>query len=129
MNYNLSARFFIISAIIFALGGIYFLFDPTTTPWMPVCLIKMLTGFDCPGCGSQRFLHYCLHLDFHAAAEANMILFLVIPYILFWGCVELFSSQSSRLYKALNSPGAIIIIILLLLIWTIIRNLPHLPFK
>src|SRR5947209_2229629 len=36
----------------------------------PSCLIKLTTGFDCPGCGGTRAFWYLLHGDVPAAARS-----------------------------------------------------------
>lgn len=49
--------------IVAAGAALYFIFDPAVTRWAPKCMFRVLTGYDCPGCGSQRALHALLHAD------------------------------------------------------------------
>lgn len=63
------------------LGWLYFRFDPTLYPF-PKCPFWSLTGLKCPGCGSQRALHQLLHGQVGAAAQANLLFVLVLPYLL-----------------------------------------------
>ena len=39
----------------------YGLNDPADHTPLPKCLLKTVTGYDCPGCGAQRALHALLH--------------------------------------------------------------------
>lgn len=105
------------------IATLYFFVDPAGAAWMPKCIIKCLTGLDCPGCGSQRFLHALLHADFAEAARANLLLFAVLPYIIFWIWVEADPASTPRLHRALNSIPAVITLLLIILIWSIFRNL------
>lgn len=64
-----------ICAVVYAL-------DPAEQPLMPKCVFKLLTGFDCPGCGFQRALHAFLHGQWASAARYNLFLLLALPYLL-----------------------------------------------
>lgn len=64
-----------------ALLLVYALVDPATTVWAPKCPFKLLTGLDCPGCGSQRAIHALLTGDLAAAWHAHPILVVALPYL------------------------------------------------
>lgn len=66
---------------IITLGTIYFLFNPLDSVYFPKCPFHLFTGYDCPGCGSQRTIHHLLHLDIVNAFKANALFVLAIPYI------------------------------------------------
>lgn len=40
-----------------------------------------MTGLKCPGCGSQRAVHYLLNGQFIPAFRANPLLVMSIPYL------------------------------------------------
>ena len=46
--------------------AVYFALDPARHPF-PRCMFLTLTGWQCPGCGSQRALHALLHGDIASA--------------------------------------------------------------
>lgn len=52
---------------------VYGLFDPMQT-FFPKCIFNMLTGWQCPGCGSQRAVHQLLHGNFLQAFYLNALL-------------------------------------------------------
>lgn len=67
-----------------AAGGaayIYYTYDPAMHSWFPSCPLKMLTGLDCPGCGSQRCVHAILHGEFRQAFQYNALLIPFLPYL------------------------------------------------
>lgn len=106
-----------------AMTVVYFFVDPAQSKLMPRCLFKSLTGWDCPGCGSQRMLHALLHGDWAGAWHANPLLLSMVPYILLLGFVSLFRTRYRRLYSLLCSPAAIAVIFTLMILWFIGRNI------
>ena len=65
-------------------GAAYlFLFEPGKSGFFLPCIFRLLTGFNCPGCGSTRAMHQMLHGHFLAAFELNPLLLLAIPFLLF----------------------------------------------
>ncbi|GAB3679179.1 DUF2752 domain-containing protein [Saccharopolyspora tripterygii] len=48
---------------------------------LPPCPIKLLTGFDCPGCGGTRMIFSLLHGDLPAALHHNAFALLVLPLL------------------------------------------------
>jgi len=58
------------AAVLLYLG----LTDPESAP-LPQCVFKRLTGFDCPGCGTQRAIHALLHGRVGEAWRLNAALF------------------------------------------------------
>nr|MBD5377303.1 DUF2752 domain-containing protein [Bacteroides sp.] len=52
---------------------VYAVFDPSSSAFFPRCPLKVLTGYDCPGCGSQRAFHALLHGDIAAVVRYNAL--------------------------------------------------------
>ena len=81
--------------VVFATGGIYFytVFDPERQgSFFPKCIFYVLTGYKCPGCGTQRALHHLLQGDFLEAFKQNALAFLSVPYII----LQTFAHKSRR---------------------------------
>ena len=53
--------------------------DPLAA-WFPKCWFKMLTGFDCPGCGTGRAAHLLLNGDVLGAMRMNPLLFPAVAF-------------------------------------------------
>jgi len=72
------------TVIFLAVGLAYFLFVQLTGIGIP-CMIKLVSGKYCPGCGVSRMLISILKLDFAAAAKYNYLLFCLLPLAIVWG--------------------------------------------
>ncbi len=106
-----------------AVAAFYFIFDPASAWWMPRCPLKAMTGLQCPGCGSQRLLHALLHGDLQGAWQANALLLLSIPGIVFLGWLELRRERHPRLYARIYRTPFIIAVGVVLAGWGVIRNI------
>ena len=112
-------------AIVVALLLLFF-FNPETTAVYPRCPSRLLTGYQCAGCGSLRATHALLHGRLLQAWHYNPILFLGMPLVFFLLAIERLHHRhtwAERIYLRCNSPLFIGILILITIAWTIIRNL------
>lgn len=101
---------------------IYGLFDPAEG-YFPRCIIKTITGYDCPGCGSQRAIHALLNGDIIAAWHHNALMMLTIPFVALLVTTRLYATRLPRLFTALRSTVAAYTITIIVLAWWIGRNL------
>lgn len=90
---------------------------------MPKCMLHTITGWDCPGCGSQRAAHALLHGDIPEAFRQNALLMIMLPYLALLLVAELFKTRLQGLFKALYSTTAIIIVVCVIVAWGVVRNL------
>lgn len=67
------------AAAIGACAVVRLLDPPATEGNPPFCPFKMMTGYDCPGCGATRSLNALLHGDVVAAADHNLLFVLALP--------------------------------------------------
>ena len=88
----------------------------------PVCPFRLLTGWNCPGCGALRMIHDVLHGDLAAAINDNVLLLVGIPVLV--GLILL----RRRRGKSLLTVPAGVTIATVALAWTVARNLPGFPF-
>lgn len=125
MNFQAAARLPLIGIAAAAAASLilYAFIDPADTAWLPKCPVHLLTGFDCPGCGSQRALHAIFHGDLAEALRFNAMLFLFIPLIVLMALIEMRRERWPKAYKALYRPAAIYSILGLIAGWTILRNI------
>jgi len=87
----------------------------------PVCLFKMLTGWDCPGCGGLRMTHDVLHGDLAAAVADNVFLLVGAPVLALW-------MLARRRGRAAAPPiPSIVAVVVVTAVWTVLRNLPEFP--
>ncbi|MEI6062620.1 MAG: DUF2752 domain-containing protein [Bacteroidota bacterium] len=104
---------------------LYYLFDPVGQIWFPKCPFYLLTGYKCPGCGSQRAVHYLLHFNIADAFRQNALLVVSLPYITL---AFLFDYAGLKVRwpearKFLFGFNAILILLVIVISWWVIRNL------
>lgn len=126
-------RYFLIVTLPLAVaGGLAFLYfhNPSSSATFPPCPIRRFTGLDCPGCGMTHALYSLLHLRLAAAFFYNPFIY---PLVLFLGMITtafyiyLFIGRP-RIRLRLPVPAACSII-LVLAVYTVLRNLPFWPFN
>lgn len=108
---------------------VYYQINPAGQDWMPKCPFHSITGLHCPGCGSQRAIHDFLHGNIIEGFQHNFLMglgFLVLFYKLFL----LFRAKfyPDKKTNLLYNPKTPWIILVLILSFWILRNLPFAPF-
>lgn len=86
------------------------------------CPVHLFTGYSCPGCGSQRAMLCLLHLHPLEALRSNYILFPALIYLALLGVGWSFSRYRG-LYHMLTQPWVIYLIIVVIVGWTVVRNI------
>jgi len=89
----------------------------------PRCFFKMLTGYDCPGCGSQRAFYSLLHGDIAAAWSYNPFIFFAVPAAIFYIIVENGREAWPRLHSRSVHPAILTAILIAIIAWWLLRNL------
>jgi hypothetical protein len=89
--------------------------------FFPVCPFRLLTGWNCPACGGLRMMHDVLHGDLAAAITDNVFLLLGIPMLAGWVLLR------RRSGKPLFSVPAVASVLVAMVAWTALRNLPGFP--
>lgn len=113
----------LVIAALMVLGFIYYALDPSASSVFPRCAFLSLTGYKCPGCGSQRAIHALLHGDVAGAFRFNALLFIAVPWIALCLFAEGQRVRNPRLYARLNAPLLIWLFLALVLIWWLLRNI------
>ena len=73
--------FVLLAAAISAAVTVYLRYDPETSSFFPKCPFHLLTGLECPGCGSQRAIHSLLNGKIGQALHYNLLVVIAIPYL------------------------------------------------
>lgn len=131
LNTTTKKLFIIIVIALFGIlfFAIYYNFNPSSEGNLfPRCPFLLITGYQCPGCGSQRAIHSLLHLDIAKAFSYNPILIISIPYLIIISIIKyrLKTSNSEKLWKFRNilmGKNAIIIIAITFISFWILRNI------
>ncbi len=85
----------------------------------PSCVIRRLTGYDCPGCGSQRALDALLHGHIAEAWSYNYALPVLVAVAL------LYIVSPQRIRGVLYHPATLSALIIAMLGWWVLRNVYH----
>jgi len=107
---------------------IYKIYNPIQNIYFPKCPFKGLTGYKCPGCGSQRAIHYLLNFEIKYAFGENMLLVLSIPYLIMGFIFDLIKNPNDeglKWRKILFGVKAIYIILTIIVSFWILRNITY----
>ncbi|MCW2542150.1 MAG: hypothetical protein JWN95_3875 [Frankiales bacterium] len=112
-------------SVVLPLG--YFV-DPGRTH-VPLCPFHALTGLNCPLCGATRATHSLLHGDFGQAWHDNALFLIGLPFLLLAGLQWLGVGRSwpdarNRQVRGLVRPALRVAVLIVVLAFTIVRNLP-----
>lgn len=102
------------------------IFNPYDVSWFPKCPFKSLTGLKCPGCGSQRALHFLFHLQISKAFHENALLICSIPYVITGFVFDNIKNPSLKIQywrKKLFGITAIYVVLFVIISFWIIRNI------
>lgn len=113
----------IAAAIILAVAvGVYFFIDPSSSPVFPKCPFKVMTGMQCPGCGSQRAIHALLHGDIPSAWRFNALLVISVPVLAVMLPVQFMRRRHPQLYLKVFCTATIWTTFAVVTAWWIARN-------
>lgn len=112
------------------LAVLFFALDPARHDLFPRCLFNSITGYYCPGCGSQRAIHSLLHLNFAGVVSHNFLflpaILLIIYHYSFPILNRFFNWKLPNIFYFKNTPWIILSVVILF--W-IFRNIPTYPFS
>lgn len=110
--------YWVSSVLLVAALIILYAYNPSEGGVFPPCPFHVLTDLHCPGCGSLRAVHQLLHGEFANAFSLNPLLVLSIP------AVGLLLLRPPLLYARWTPWIALV----LLVSYTLLRNIPLWPF-
>ena len=112
-------------------GIFYFTFpDPTNPLHTPACPFRTLTGLYCPGCGSGRAFHHLWRFEIYRAFRLNPLMMIFMPFLLYaYFSNWLLVLRGKSLPRFFLSGRFIICILVVILLFWVLRNIPVLPFS
>jgi hypothetical protein len=118
----------------FIAAGVYVLaFNPTDAEPDPTgpCLIKTLTGLDCPGCGGTRMFWYLLHGDLVHAAQYHVMGLVGLLFLAYAYTAWVFERLLRRRLPLPRDRGVLYggVFIAVWVAFAVARNLPWEPFS
>lgn len=123
-------RILIIAAAVIVLSLVYFVIDARHSGFFPRCPFFVVTGFLCPGCGSQRAVSSLLHADIIQAMHYNILLVASLPVLLYSSVVSV--SNVFRVKPLIQtifySTVFVKIVFVIIVLFWIVRNIAAWPF-
>ena len=111
---------------VFGLLTFYSIVNPHSNIFVPKCMFRLLTGYDCPACGIQRSLHALLNGDTVTALRYNYFLLISIPYFLAVAITTFWKADLIvKMGYYVQHPNVVRAILVLIIIWWIVRNIPY----
>ena len=111
---------------VFGLLTFYSIVNPHSNIFVPKCMFRLLTGYDCPACGIQRSLHALLNGDTVTALRYNYFLLISIPYFLAVAITTFWKADLIvKMGYYVQHPKVVRAILMLIIIWWIVRNIPY----
>ena len=112
----------ILIVILFAgIAVAYKYLDPAVVPIFPRCPFRLLTGYLCPGCGSQRAIHHLLNLDLPGAWRMNPLLVIALPYLALTLLLQSLAHRSTRCARLrdqlLGYRVSVVTLVVIVLFW------------
>ena len=102
-----------------------FINDPQDSDSFLSCPIYKVSGYECPGCGSQRAIHDVMHLRFDQAFQHNALMLFMLPYILFgftYQFLKISDSKKKWIRKNMYGGKIMLVILAAVIAFGIFRN-------
>ena len=114
----------VITLLLMVVLAFYYSFDPQRYLLFPKCLFRLMTGYQCPGCGSQRAIHSLLHLRIGEAFRYNAFMVLALPYVLLGTYLQYFGGNRRfpKWEKWLFGKWAALLWLIFIFTYWILRN-------
>ena len=114
----------ILGLLLLAVALYYFFLNPyQQTDFFMSCPFYKITGYQCPGCGSQRAFHELLHFHFFEAFKQNALFVLGIPYVLLIFYANFNKEKHQKLRQVLLGNKTLLILLIVAILFGVLRNL------
>ena len=114
----------ILGLLFLAVALYYFFLNPyQQTDFFMSCPFYKITGYQCPGCGSQRAFHEVLHFHFFEAFKQNALFVLGIPYVLLIFYANFNKEKHQKLRQLLVGNKTLLILLIVAILFGVLRNL------
>ena len=109
---------------------LYFFIYPLYQQYFPKCIFHNLTGLYCPLCGTQRAISSLLHGNILLATKDNLLVIAALTLFVFLSAAFFFKPRSRKNinYSIIYSSSFLSAVLFVLVVFTIVRNIPVYPF-
>jgi hypothetical protein len=97
--------------------------DPHRAGAWGFCPFRVLTGWDCPGCGGLRAVNDLTHLDVASAASSHLLLVLAVPLLALGWLLWVRAAATGRALPRIRwTPLRTLVLLGVVLGFTVVRN-------
>ena len=109
---------------------VYFFYNPSENYFFIPCPFNYITGFFCPGCGSQRAIHLLLHGDVYGAFRFNPLMVLTLPILIYGVGITIANWIFGTRYRFMLFYSKLFVFgyFGVAILYWVLRNLPIYPF-
>jgi len=123
-------KYILMLVLFVALALFYYVVNPSGVDFLPKCPLYTTTGIYCPGCGSQRATHDLLHLNITGVLHHNALYLAALLLLAYHAVILVANKFFNKNWKSiLNHPKTPLIILVIILLFWILRNIPYAPFN
>ena len=103
--------------------------SPASQGFFPQCPFRMITGLQCPGCGTTRACYQLIHLHPVAAFKLNPLMMMTLPFIIYGLVGFTKSAVTGQPQRRVFIPSFYLWawVVVMIAFW-IFRNTPWYPF-
>ena len=102
----------------------YFLLNPAENQqYFLKCPFYQISGYQCPGCGSQRAFHELLHLQIGEEIKQNALFVVSIPYFLLIFLTSFNKEKYQKLRQVLIGNKTLLLLLIVAILFGVFRNL------
>ncbi|MXV37404.1 DUF2752 domain-containing protein [Flavobacteriaceae bacterium Ap0902] len=110
---------------------LYYNFNPSSSDsFFPSCPTYTIFGLYCPGCGTQRTIHYLLHGEVLKALRYNPLFVILLPLSILLIIHYLIPKFTDRYwdFKLIRNNAFLYFLFVIITLYFILRNIPIEPF-
>lgn len=129
---NKAFKLLLAFAAVLSVALLYFFVDArNANNILPKCIFYSVTGFYCPGCGSQRALSAIVHGNIISAVHYNFLMVLCLPLVFYSAVVFVLNvfRKKQIVQKIFYSTTFVRIFFVAVIVFWVIRNIPVYPFN
>lgn len=101
----------------------YFLNPVDKSNFFLPCFFYEITGYKCPGCGTQRAFHEVLHFNLAVAFRQNALFVLSIPYVLVATFFNFKKEKYPKMNEFLLGNKTLLALLVIVILFGVFRNL------
>ena len=110
--------------------SVMYAFPPGQYAFYPPCLVYLLLGIHCPGCGATRSLHALLNGNVPQAFAYNPLFVLVFPFLAYAAAGFVYETWTGGKFATVRlPPWALKLLFVALLAYFIARNVDVYPLN